>query len=545
MPDDQTAPLRRNRAFRWLLGGSFLSMLGSRLTTIAYPLLVLAWQGSPAVAGLAVCAANAPSVLVYLPAGALVDRWSDPRRTLFVAETVRGIAIAVIVAAVLLDWRHILLIIVVAIIEESAEVFAALAERRYVRDLVEPAQASAAQVGIEARAHVVVLAGRALGGLLFGFAQSLPFIADLASFAISAASLIGIGRWDKRPASRSQEARPNASILLAEVRDGWRGLVDDALALNASLLSAGTTLVSQALIIVFLATAHSVGVSSVIIGSVLAASGVGGLLGAMVSRRIMRPWSLSPLQLQPLVWTIMLLALALSGRWQTPAMAVVMAVLGLTGAMGNVELNTYLMVAVPDEKLARVTSIEMLLDFLASALGPALGGFLTVWCGTGAALWILVGLSALIASWGFAVMGLRVPAAAASVQLPGFPETSDEPATMGAAGHMGHSVLHEDKDADWQPVAAGSRSSARRARPHASRPLTAPRPSWLVSPQGSGDFRENLMVGFGRRGPVFHVGPAEARRRAGGVAVTGPSQADRLSTADWGQSDLDDSPKVQ
>ena len=161
MPDHQIPrPLRTNRRYRWLLGGSTLSMLGSRLTTIAYPLLVLAWGGSPFIAGLAVCVANAPSVLVYIPAGALVDRAADPKRTLIIAEMARGLAIAVILGELLAGCKWIPLLIVVAFFEESFEGVATLAERRYVRKLVEPPQARAAQLGMEARAHVVVLVGR-------------------------------------------------------------------------------------------------------------------------------------------------------------------------------------------------------------------------------------------------------------------------------------------------------------------------------------------------------------------------------------------------
>jgi hypothetical protein len=391
---DQTVQLRHNRAFRWLLASSSVSMLGSRLTTIAYPLLILAMHGSAAVAGLAVFAANAPSVLVYIPAGALVDRSTDPRRTLIVAEAVRGTAIAVIVGMLLLHRAAIPLVVLMAIVEESAEVFANLAERRYVRLLVRPEEVSAAQVSIEARAHVVVLAGRSLGGVLFGIAQVLPFLADLTSFVVSVASLVGISRRQERPISPWRVARPN---LTGEVRDGLHELFKDASARNASLLSANMTLISQALIIVFLAAAHSRGVSSALIGAVLAASGFGGLLGALISQRVLRPVNLSPLKLQPFIWTCMLVVLAVSGEFQVPVMALAMMALGTAGAIGNVALDTYLLVRVPDKRLARVTSIAMLLDFAASALGPALGGLLTELFGTTDALWWLVGLTVPIA----------------------------------------------------------------------------------------------------------------------------------------------------
>jgi hypothetical protein len=87
-------------------------------------------------------------------------------------------------------------------------------------------------------------------------------------------------------------------------------------------------------------------------------------------------------------------------------MALAMTVLGFFGAMGNVELDTYLIVKVPDKKLARVSSIEMVLDFLAGVLGPALGGFLTECWGTEASIWILLGVSGFIALASFALRNL-------------------------------------------------------------------------------------------------------------------------------------------
>jgi hypothetical protein len=102
----------------------------------------------------------------------------------------------------------------------------------------------------------------------------------------------------------------------------------------------------------------------------------------------------------------MLLALAMSGRLQVPMMAVAMTVLGFAGATGNVELDTHLILKVPDKKLARVSSIEMLLDFLAGVLGPALGGCLTECWGTEVAIWILLGVSGFIALASFALRNL-------------------------------------------------------------------------------------------------------------------------------------------
>lgn len=57
-------PLRRNRDFLYLWGGQAVSVLGSQMSRVAYPMLVLAITGSPAKAGYAGAAATLPSALV-------------------------------------------------------------------------------------------------------------------------------------------------------------------------------------------------------------------------------------------------------------------------------------------------------------------------------------------------------------------------------------------------------------------------------------------------------------------------------------------------
>lgn len=95
-----------DRDFTLLLAGSSVSMVGSRVTTIAYPMLALYLTGSPVAAGWVACAATAPSIVCYMPAGALMDIL-DPKRVLMLSESGRGIAIAWVVAMVAMGWRSL------------------------------------------------------------------------------------------------------------------------------------------------------------------------------------------------------------------------------------------------------------------------------------------------------------------------------------------------------------------------------------------------------------------------------------------------------
>ena len=390
----------KGRPFRLLLAGSSVSVLGTRMTTIAFPMLVLWLTGSPVAAGWTAFAATAPSMLVYLPAGALVDRW-PPRRVMLISEFGRGLAIATVSLALLLGRANLLLLIGAAVIEEILEVFSTLAERRYVSSLVGHEQASPALVRMEARTHVMVLAGRPLGGFLFALMPTLPFIADTFSFVISVTALIRIksgqvielirslkARIRHLPRSKGASSRQSVQTiadcqrsvswmqLRDDMRDGVRWLRHDQFTRVTVILSAGTTLICQALIIVFLAYAHSRHLSSIMIGIALAASGLGGALGSILAARLPAPTRRSWTVIRILAWSASVVVLAISGGQSFVCLAFVMSVLGFTGALGNVELGTYLIQNAPKDMLARVTSIGRLLSFAACAAGPVLGGII-------------------------------------------------------------------------------------------------------------------------------------------------------------------------
>ena len=76
-----------------------------------------------------------------------------------------------------------------------------------------------------------------------------------------------------------------------------------------------------------------------------------------------------------LAWSVALAFLALAGGQSVYLSAAAMFILGLTGAIGNVEFGAYLVRSVADDMVARVTGIGQMLAIGACALGPVLGGY--------------------------------------------------------------------------------------------------------------------------------------------------------------------------
>jgi MFS family permease len=410
-----------NRAFTLILAGSSVSMLGSRVTAIAYPMLILYLTRSPVDAGWAAFAATAPSILVYLPAGALIDR-RDPRRVMLWSEIGRGLAIAAIVCMVAW-WRSVPLLILAAVVEESLEVFSTLAERRCVASLVERSRVPSALVRVEGRTHVVVMMGRPLGGLLFELGPIIPFLIDILTFIFSVCALLGIrseratdeaifaklakemGRGRLRRVMNRPPGRPEWHVR-SDIREGLNWLLEHRFARAAVVLSGTTTLICQGLIMVFIAQANARQMSSIAIGSVLAMSGLGGALGSALASRLRLPATHSLIKLQMLVWCVVFFMLAISGGRSPVCMAASMATLGFMGAMGNIEVATYL-VQNANDKIARVTSIGRLTSFAAAAIGPVIGGYFFQQWGVQGAVYLLLMMTTLSAAYSVLTPSMR------------------------------------------------------------------------------------------------------------------------------------------
>src|SRR6202035_3242473 len=75
-------PLHRNRDFTLLWTGQAVSGMGSAISGICYPLLILALTGSAAEAGLVSGAGLIANLVLLLPAGLVADRY--PRKRLMV-----------------------------------------------------------------------------------------------------------------------------------------------------------------------------------------------------------------------------------------------------------------------------------------------------------------------------------------------------------------------------------------------------------------------------------------------------------------------------
>ncbi|MBA2513227.1 MAG: MFS transporter, partial [Solirubrobacterales bacterium] len=288
-------PLWRNRDFMLLLTGRLLSTVGSQVTAIAYPLLVLAVTGSPAQAGIVGFARLLPHAILSLPAGVAADRWSR-KRLMIAADGVRALAIATLAASVLLDQAVLWLIVLVALVEGAGSVLFTSAETGALRAVVPARQLPGAVGAMQARAAVVQLAGPPLGGILFGLGRAVPFLFDALSYSFSFLSLLAM----RTPFQEDRE--PDRTRLRTQIAEGFRFLWRRPFLRTCAFLYGLGNFTIPAVLLVVIVAAEREGLTSAGIGALLAGFGACILLGALASPLFRRTLSMRAILLLEL-WT--------------------------------------------------------------------------------------------------------------------------------------------------------------------------------------------------------------------------------------------------
>src|SRR5215213_8773941 len=380
-PASPRQSLGRNRDFVLLWTGQAVSMLGTRVTGIAYPFLVLSLGYSAAAAGLVGFVAALPYLLFQLPAGVWVDR-TNRKRLMIGCDAIRGLALGSLAATVVLGTATLPQIVAVAFVEGTMFVIFTAAERSALANVVAPEQLTAALSMNEARTRAAGLAGQPLGGLLFALGRALPFLVDAVSYLASVVTLSLIKR------ELQTEREPRRRHFGREVVEGFSWLGRHRFLLDASIsVSLGNLVVrANQLLIIVLATEHGIG--SAVVGVMLATAGLGGVLGSLFAPRVQR--RLSPRAVvigSALLWAV--LFPLFTGNTNPWVFGFAWGGASFVGAVWNVVVGSYQLSIVPDELRGRVVSIGGLMAYGAMALGALVSGALISAVGTEGATWAL------------------------------------------------------------------------------------------------------------------------------------------------------------
>ncbi len=363
------------RDFRVYWAGTATSQLGTSVTGLALPLLVLLQlHRGPGAVGLLRAAEFLPHLLLGLPAGLLVDR--HRRRPLLVGcDLARAVAIGCLPVAAATGRLSLGLVLAAVLVAGCATVPFQVASLSALPWLVDRGQLASAQAALQGSEAVAQVAGPGVSGLLVAAVQAPgALVLDAASYLVSAVSLLLVRR--REPAPERHAPRP----LRAEVTAGLRQVARSPLlrpivtwGAMANLLLTGTETVTLVLAV------RELRLSSFALGIALAAGFLGAPVGAATSGIVARRWGIGRLMVVSAGLEgvgLLVIGTARAGPTAGPQLAagLVVATLGLLWF--NVQSVALRQAVTPPGILGRVNAAANVLFYAGIPLGGAVGGLL-------------------------------------------------------------------------------------------------------------------------------------------------------------------------
>lgn len=401
----ETPPLklRHNRDFVLLWTGQAMSEFGGAVAGFAYPLLILAVTGSAFAAGLVAAVRTVTTLLFRLPAGSLVDRL-DRRRIMVVSDTGRLLVAAVVAALVVFDRLDLAQLLALTVVDATLNMLFGPADSAAVRIIVPAGQRQEAAARNQSRSQLAGLAGPPVGGALYGFGRSLPFIADALSYLVSLVCVLLIRT--KLPAPRREQlpgavpARHGRRQTGAGVgfRFLWRWPFVRVLLLFMAL--AGGIVVSSNLLLIVLAK-HQ-GASSAQIGVMFAISGAVSAVTAAMTPKILRRYQHGHVAIAT-AWLVALAMGLITLAQHYYILGLLAGLLAAPGPLLSAVVYGRLAEYVPDEMQGRVGSAarQINVGFMPLApigLGAMVDYFGPLWTAAANALLLVVLATMLTAS---------------------------------------------------------------------------------------------------------------------------------------------------
>jgi MFS family permease len=378
-------PLLRERTFRRFWAGQTISHFGDQISGIALPLVgVLALDASPAQMGYLSAAGVAPNLLVSLHAGAFVDRHGRRRLTMIVADWGRALLLATIPVAYWLDALTFAHLYAVAFLTGVFTVFFFVSYNTLFVSLVPRQRYVEGNSLLNGSRAFSFVAGPSVGGFLVQL-LSAPFtlLADALSFVASGLFLNSIDAAEP----------PTVDAAPGQFTEGLR-YVRRSPTLLAKLAATATinffNFLFFALFILY--ASRELDVSPALLGLILGAGAVGGLVGSMTAGRISRRLGVGPaFVLGCVLFPAPFLLVPLAGGPRPLVLALLFVFEFGTGfgvMLLDITGGAIQQALVPDRIRARVSGAYMVVNFGVRPLGALAGGVLGTAIGLRPTLWV-------------------------------------------------------------------------------------------------------------------------------------------------------------
>jgi MFS family permease len=337
-------------------------------------------------------------IIMGLPAGALVDRW-DRQRVMILADLGRVLVLTVFGLLVAAGQASITALTGTVFLIGVGTCFFAPASQAILPELVgrERTQLTAANGkfwGFDTFGRA--LAGPPLGALTFTAARAIPFLADAASFVISAFLITRLPRHSYRSGGQTSET------VRALIAGGARYMLQDrqlrSLALAAGAYNLAYNIVFSTLVLFALSR---LGLGTLGFGLLISIAAFGGVIAGWVTPRYlarMRPISVyaAAYLVQTAAW------LAIVTNPNVAVACISLAFVGLASTAVTVSGGSARQMLAPAGHIGRVAATTRLVSSGSAAIGAFAGGVLAKYGGQNATFFVAAALLitfALVAFW--------------------------------------------------------------------------------------------------------------------------------------------------
>ncbi|MEV2264936.1 MFS transporter [Streptomyces anulatus] len=365
--------MAKNTPFRLLWAGQSVSVLGTAVTTLAFPLAAIQeLDATPLQLGLLAAVGVLPPVLIALPAGALVDSMAK-RPVMMLCHASRSVLLATIPLAAVLDVLSMWQLYLVAFLTAVFTVVFDAAYQSYVPVIVGREHLMLANGRISATDGFAQFSGPSLGGFLVSlFSASRAIAVDSFAYLLALVLLL----FDRSPETAHHQR--TGTTFRRQIVEGLKFVFNNRVlraiacfnATNAALLSWSNT-------VWLLFVVRELGWSSSAAGMVLGIAAVGAILGGLAAPWIVRRYGMP---------RVLLVTALLDGPGQLPVLLVNPGLSGqiivctgyvilLFGVMVyNTAQRTYRQLESPEHMLGRVTASMRWIQWGVAPLGALLAG---------------------------------------------------------------------------------------------------------------------------------------------------------------------------
>ncbi|PZS34197.1 MAG: MFS transporter [Pseudonocardiales bacterium] len=432
-PPERADTLWHNTDFVRFWAGEGLSMFGSQVTNMALPLTaVIVFDASSEQVGLLRFAQMVPYLFLALAFGVWVDRG----RRKPVMMLANGARLVLIASVPVLSHYHLLSIDELLLIAGVIGIFSVLFDVSWMSYVPTLVRSSRHYVDANQKLGVTQsttdVAGPGAAGVLIGWlGPTTALLLDAVSYLASLTSLVSIRTVE--PPAPPVERRSFGRELVEGVRWVFGHRVLRPLAMLAPFTNFSLTCISTLFLLYGLRAHH---LSPAAIGLVFSASSIGALLGALLSKRLMRRCPVGPLYgcaLACLYAAPLLIPLAGGPRPLIIALFILSLVLSYFGSgLSNVIQLSLRQTCTPTSMMGRMSAAFRTLLFGGGALGGLCAGLLGGALGLHAALVLVTVCSAamLVPIALSPVVRLRampVPVDDVSPAVPAAPHTDTDP----------------------------------------------------------------------------------------------------------------------